>query len=112
MLYKARHTEWKPIFGESTVIALLRDFNEFENFYAREGELHHTSYLRHKDRLYSLKLEGPKHRPTSFVRYTRVTGLNKICRHSTENISNDTYIGTRHVILNKHRLWLPDDGFI
>jgi hypothetical protein len=33
---------------------------------------------------------------------------------STENISNDTYsyIGTRHVILAKHRLWLPDDGFM
>jgi hypothetical protein len=23
-----------------------------------------------------------------------------------------THIGTRHVILAKHRLWLPDDGFM
>jgi hypothetical protein len=35
-----------------------------------------------------------------------------IRRHSTDNISKDTYIGTRHVILAKHRLWLPDDGFM
>jgi hypothetical protein len=76
MLYKVRHTEWKPIFGESTVIILLRDFNDFENFYAREGELHHTSYLRHKDRLYSLILEGPKPRPTSFV--TAIRFLTKL----------------------------------
>jgi hypothetical protein len=32
------------------------------------------------------------------------------CRNSTENISNDTYIETRHVILAKDGMWLPDDG--
>ena len=25
---------------------------------------------------------------------------------------NDTHIGTRYVILAKHWMWLPDDGFI
>jgi len=34
-----------------------------------------------------------------------------ICRHNTENINIDTHIGTRYVILAKHRIWLPDDGF-
>jgi hypothetical protein len=29
----------------------------------------------------------------------------------TENVYSGTYTGTRHVILAKHRLWLPDDGF-
>jgi hypothetical protein len=33
-----------------------------------------------------------------------------VCRHSTKNVYNDTYTGTRNVILAKHRLWLPDDG--
>jgi hypothetical protein len=33
-------------------------------------------------------------------------------RHVTENVSNDTYIGTRNVILAMHWLWLPDDGFM
>jgi hypothetical protein len=47
------------------------------------------------------------------VRYT----VQKECKpssgsHNTENISNDTHIGTIHVILAKHRLWLPDDGFM
>jgi hypothetical protein len=46
------------------------------------------------------------------VPHTRTTVLNKICRHNTENISNDTHIWTRHVILAKHWLWLPDDGFV
>ena len=36
----------------------------------------------------------------------------KICRHNTDNINNDTRIGTRHVILAKHWMWLPDDGFM
>jgi hypothetical protein len=36
----------------------------------------------------------------------------RLCRHSTENNSNDTHIATRHVILAKYWLWLPDDGFI
>ena len=31
---------------------------------------------------------------------------------TTDNINNDMYIGTRHVILAKHQMWLPDDGFI
>jgi hypothetical protein len=26
--------------------------------------------------------------------------------------SNDTHNGTRHIILAKHWLWLPDDGFM
>jgi hypothetical protein len=43
---------------------------------------------------------------------TRTTGLNKICCHNTEIISNNTHIGTRHVILAKYWLWLPDDGFM
>jgi hypothetical protein len=37
---------------------------------------------------------------------------NKICRHNTDNINNDKHIGTRYVILAKHWLWLPDDGFM
>jgi hypothetical protein len=36
--------------------------------------------------------------------HTRITGLNKICRHSTENVYNDTYTETRNVILAKHGL--------
>jgi hypothetical protein len=35
-----------------------------------------------------------------------------ICRHNTDNINNDTQIGTRNVILAKHWMWLPDDGFM
>jgi len=41
------------------------------------------------------------------------------CRHNTDIINNDTHIGTddthigtRYVILAKHRMWFPDDGFI
>jgi hypothetical protein len=32
--------------------------------------------------------------------------------HNTDNINNDNdmHIGTRYVILAKHRMWLPDDG--
>jgi hypothetical protein len=37
---------------------------------------------------------------------------NKISRHSTEKVSNDIYIGIRHVILAKNWPWLPDDGFM
>jgi hypothetical protein len=33
-----------------------------------------------------------------------------ICRHNTDNIHNDTHIGTGYVILAKHWMWLPDDG--
>jgi hypothetical protein len=36
----------------------------------------------------------------------------KSAQHSTDNISNDTHIGTRYVIFAKHWLWLPDDGFM
>jgi len=36
----------------------------------------------------------------------------KIYRHNTGNINNDTHIGTRYVILAKHWMWLPDDGFM
>jgi len=36
----------------------------------------------------------------------------QICRHNTDNISNDMHIGTRYVILAKHWMWLPDDGFM
>ena len=32
-----------------------------------------------------------------------------ICRHNTDNINNDTHIGTRYEILAKHWVWLPDD---
>jgi len=28
-----------------------------------------------------------------------------------QHVSKDTHIGTRYVILAKHRMWLPDDGF-
>ena len=31
-------------------------------------------------------------------------------RHNTDNINNDTHIGTRYVILAKHWMWFPDDG--
>jgi hypothetical protein len=34
----------------------------------------------------------------------------KIRRHNTDNINNDTRIGTRYVILAKHWIRLPDDG--
>ena len=30
----------------------------------------------------------------------------------TANVVYDTQIGTRHVILAKHWMWLPDDGFM
>ena len=43
------------------------------------------------------------------AQYTRRV---KICRHDTNNINNDTHIGTRYVILAKHWMWLPDDGFM
>ena len=33
------------------------------------------------------------------------------CRHDTD-INNDIHIGIRHVILAKHWMWLPDDGFM
>jgi hypothetical protein len=36
----------------------------------------------------------------------------KICRHNTDNINIDTHFGTRYVILAKHWMWLPDDGFM
>jgi hypothetical protein len=36
----------------------------------------------------------------------------KICRHNNDNINIDTHIGTRYVILAKHWMWLPDDGFM
>jgi hypothetical protein len=42
--------------------------------------------------------------------YRRFKCYGGICRHSTENFYNDTYTGTRNVILAKHWLWLPDDG--
>jgi hypothetical protein len=47
-------------------------------------------------------------------RFTFTFGLRCQCygdtrRHSSDNISNDTYTRTRHVTLAKHRLWLPDD---
>jgi hypothetical protein len=44
------------------------------------------------------------------VWYTRITGLNKIYRHSTENVYKDKYTGTRDVILAERGLWLRDDG--
>ena len=45
------------------------------------------------------------------VHYTHAQQVN-ICRHNTDNINNDTHIGTRYVILAKHWMWLPDDGFM
>ena len=33
-----------------------------------------------------------------------------ICRHNTDVNIGTT--GTRHVILAKHWMWLPDDGFM
>jgi hypothetical protein len=33
-----------------------------------------------------------------------------ICPHSTEHVCNDTYTGTRNVILAKRWLQLSDDG--
>ena len=35
-----------------------------------------------------------------------------IFRHKTDNISNDTHIGTLYVIFAKTCMWLPDDGFM
>jgi hypothetical protein len=35
-----------------------------------------------------------------------------LCRHITDYVNNDTHIGTGYVILAKHWMWLPDDGFI
>jgi len=40
-----------------------------------------------------------------------LSALWQLCRHNTVNVNNDTHIGTRHVILAKHWMWLPDDGF-
>jgi len=31
---------------------------------------------------------------------------------NTDDINNDTHFGTRYVILAKHWMWLPDDGFM
>jgi len=36
----------------------------------------------------------------------------KKCRHNTDNINNDTHIGTRYVILAKQWIRLPEDGFM
>jgi len=33
-------------------------------------------------------------------------------RHNTYNINNDMHIYARYVILTKHSMWLPDDGFM
>ena len=41
----------------------------------------------------------------------KITYLVPVCRHNTDNINNDTHIVTRYVILAKHWMWLPDDGF-
>jgi hypothetical protein len=38
--------------------------------------------------------------------------LVKRWRHNTDKINDDRHIGTRHVILAKHWIWLPDDGFM
>jgi len=32
--------------------------------------------------------------------------------HNTDNNNNDTHIDNRYVILAKHWMWLPDDGFM
>ena len=45
------------------------------------------------------------------VHYTHAQQV-KICHHSTDNINNDTHIGTRCVILANHWMWLPDYGFL
>jgi hypothetical protein len=50
------------------------------------------------------------HTHTHTHTHARITGLNKICRHNSENVYNDTYTGTRDVILAKRWLWLPDGG--
>jgi len=34
------------------------------------------------------------------------------CNITNVRVVNDTHIGTRYVILTKHWMWLPDDGFI
>jgi len=31
---------------------------------------------------------------------------------AADNVNNDTHIGSRYVILAKHWIWLPDDGFM
>ena len=36
----------------------------------------------------------------------------KICCHDTDNINNDTHVGTRYVTLAKHWMWLPDNSFM
>ena len=48
--------------------------------------------------------------PSAWCRIHTHTQQVKICCHNTDNINNDTHIGTRHVILAKHWMWLPDDG--
>jgi hypothetical protein len=44
--------------------------------------------------------------------YRLCGGVAACCRHNVENVYNDTYTGTTNVILAKHRLRLPDDGFM
>ena len=39
------------------------------------------------------------------LRYNYISGTNV-------RVVNDTHIGARYVILAKHWMWLPDDGFI
>jgi hypothetical protein len=58
-----------------------------------------SSSVHHQERL-CIFLHSVPHS----VPHTRTTGLNKKCRHNTENISNDTHVGTRYVILAKHQL--------
>ena len=41
-----------------------------------------------------------------------VLNKNYISGTNVRFVNNDTHIGTRYVILAKHWMWLPDDGFM
>jgi len=45
------------------------------------------------------------------VHNTHAQQVKIFCRN-TDNINNDMHIGTTYVILAKHWMWLPDDGFM
>jgi hypothetical protein len=56
---------------------------------------------------------------TLLLRHCILCGVEAACRETacvlfvvqTNTSNNDTHIGTRYVILAKHWMWLPDDGF-
>ena len=75
----------------------------------------HILYFHDSKNLHSFKLWNYK--LTSLFYHIPLSCTTKserliLCRHDTDNINIDKHIGTRYVILSKHWMWLPDDGFM